>query len=574
MAAATEPRSVELSPMPAAGASAIPTEALSSGSSSTQRALFIVVGLLLGVIVSVSTWAITSAAIGGVDVVTALRPITGDPVAVPPTSTPPSEIELEPCSSWARARYSDGTVIDDVLETAGPALPLWSEFPIPSFDVTNLTDVRGSGSILPVRSADGSAPPRVVISTDVDNEVDDYFALVWALLSSVGDAPSLSVEAIYIEPFSFRWETVPKVIAYRIEQTTEDNRTDAEQRFLSAYQTTLTNMRLNGATPQTWVEADFHAIWCPQRSVAESLASAQRLLDLLTQADGEHADAIAALADTPLLAGQTAFLSESDPSAPLESDAVLDLIARGRAVVDPANDPLYVVSIGAPTNVAAALLSAPELVHKIIVVWDGGWPANDADDAATDSFNSGSDPLATRVLFESGVPLIYAPGFSTLMSLQLSRPDAEEWFAGRGPVSDELYERYRINPDVIPYGVGEYNRVGTSRIMWDVGCLMPFVAPDLVSWTRRPSVDMAQVEANCSGLLLPCSGTRRVDAAGSMIAANCSTVGLNGATCLDGYFVPSNQTRPEIVELTRLSGVASPSNVFRNLLVKLAEAQL
>ena len=41
--------------------------------------------------------------------------------------------------------------------------------------------------------------PRLVIDTDAANEIDDQFALAWALLSP----DQLQVEAVYAEPFSF-----------------------------------------------------------------------------------------------------------------------------------------------------------------------------------------------------------------------------------------------------------------------------------------------------------------------------------------------------------------------------------
>lgn len=54
-----------------------------------------------------------------------------------------------------------------------------------------------------------------------------------------------------------------------------------------------------------------------------------------------------------------------------ERDGVADLIKRAEeSTVD---DPLFVVAIGAPTNVAAALLLAPQIVGKIVVVWDASW---------------------------------------------------------------------------------------------------------------------------------------------------------------------------------------------------------
>ena len=45
-----------------------------------------------------------------------------------------------------------------------------------------------------------SAPVRCVIDTDTRNEIDDQFALAWALLSR----DQLQIEAIYAAPYSFQ----------------------------------------------------------------------------------------------------------------------------------------------------------------------------------------------------------------------------------------------------------------------------------------------------------------------------------------------------------------------------------
>ena len=49
-----------------------------------------------------------------------------------------------------------------------------------------------------------SGRPRCVIDTDTRNEIDDQFALAWALLSQ----DELDIEAIYAAPYSFlkRWD--------------------------------------------------------------------------------------------------------------------------------------------------------------------------------------------------------------------------------------------------------------------------------------------------------------------------------------------------------------------------------
>jgi hypothetical protein len=58
--------------------------------------------------------------------------------------------------------------------------------------------------------------------------------------------------------------------------------------------------------------------------------------------------------------------------------AVDDLIARARNGTT--DDPLYVVAIGAISNVASALLKAPDIIDRMVVVWLGGhaleWPTS------------------------------------------------------------------------------------------------------------------------------------------------------------------------------------------------------
>ena len=72
----------------------------------------------------------------------------------------------------------------------------------------------------------------------------------------------------------------------------------------------------------------------------------------------------------------------------------------------PEDDPLYVVAIGAITNVASAMLIEPEIIRRIVVVWLGGNPVHVPD---TREFNLMQDPRASQLMFDSGVPLIQIP---------------------------------------------------------------------------------------------------------------------------------------------------------------------
>ncbi|MEM7797697.1 MAG: hypothetical protein AAF633_00790, partial [Chloroflexota bacterium] len=51
---------------------------------------------------------------------------------------------------------------------------------------------------------------RVVIDTDTHNEIDDQFAIAWAMLSQ----DRLEIEGIYAAPYSFKHHQAPMLAAY------------------------------------------------------------------------------------------------------------------------------------------------------------------------------------------------------------------------------------------------------------------------------------------------------------------------------------------------------------------------
>ena len=64
------------------------------------------------------------------------------------------------------------------------------------------------------------------------------------------------------------------------------------------------------------------------------------------------------------------------------------------------DDPLYVVAIGAISNVASALLAAPDIIDRIVVVWLGR-PAARAGPTPRE-FNLWQDVGGAQMLFDSG----------------------------------------------------------------------------------------------------------------------------------------------------------------------------
>ena len=259
------------------------------------------------------------------------------------------------------------------------------------------------------------APPepgralRIVIDTDAANEIDDQFALAWALLRP----GRLRVEGLYAAPFSF---------AHR-----------------------------RAALPHA--PADAAPFNPPAEGMARSLDEIRRVLELLCLPDAGRVQR-----------GSAGYLS--DLAQPLHSDAVDHLIATARAT--PERDTLYVVALGCVTNIASALLLAPDIAQRIVVVWTSGYPSHAPQ--VNHSFNLEQDLLASRWLLDSGVPHVYLPGFHVGAQLRLSLAEMQRHVQPCGAIGAYLHRLFTDNPLWPLLGLQHLRDGGTphSWVIWDV----------------------------------------------------------------------------------------------------------
>lgn len=146
-----------------------------------------------------------------------------------------------------------------------------------------------------------------------------------------------------------------------------------------------------------------------------------------------------------------------DEKTPQISDAARDLSARAMKYTE--ENPLYVVAIGAITNVASAILLNPEIVNKMVIVWLGGhaqeWPD-------TYEFNMMQDVAAARVIFGCGAPVIQLPCAGVVDHFYISEPELNYWLIGKNPLADYL-AKAAIN-EANAYAKGK----PWSRVIWDV----------------------------------------------------------------------------------------------------------
>lgn len=229
---------------------------------------------------------------------------------------------------------------------------------------------------------------RMVLDTDTYNEIDDPYALIYALCS-----PEVRLEAVYAAPFH--------------------------------------NYRSSG--PADGMERSYQEI-C-------------KILELLGK-------------ERPVFRGSDRWLESLDQ--PVDSPAARDLIQRAMS----SEEPLYVAAIGAPTNVASAILMEPRILERIVVVWLGGAAAHMP---SAREFNLYQDLRSSRILFDSGVPLIHLPCAGVVSHLSTSLPELERELSGKGPCGRYLLE---ITRDIM---AKEHNM---SRVIWDISTIAWLVNAD------------------------------------------------------------------------------------------------
>lgn len=156
----------------------------------------------------------------------------------------------------------------------------------------------------------------------------------------------------------------------------------------------------------------------------------------------------------------------TDRTKPIESEAARTII---RLAHQRRRQPLYVVGLGAATNIASAILLDPTIAKRIVVVWIGGHPYH--YDNALD-FNLKQNIVAAQVLFESNVPLVHIPAGDVAEQLSITLPELAKGIRGQSVLCDELYERvasYRT--EVTKGSAGDANERSWKKIIWDIATI-------------------------------------------------------------------------------------------------------
>jgi len=281
---------------------------------------------------------------------------------------------------------------------------------------------------------------RAVIDSDTYNEVDDQFAIAYALRSP----ERLDVRAVYAAPF--------------------------------------TSMAGVGMIP----EATGPAI-----GMELSYKEIYHVMELM----GEDPTG-------RVFRGSTEYLKSAEE--PVESEAARDLVKKAME----SDEPLYVLAIGAITNVASAILMEPEIIKKIVVVWLGGQPYLYP---YAIEFNLSQDIYASQLMFDSGVALVHVPCMSVASHLTTTPMELRHYLSGSkiGSYLTEIVSGQCVDRELPPgaadfmresylKGVDDYSnevlgqfsgprKMAWSRTIWDISVVAYMVNPGWVPSKLIPS---------------------------------------------------------------------------------------
>ncbi len=174
-------------------------------------------------------------------------------------------------------------------------------------------------------------------------------------------------------------------------------------------------------------------------------------------------------AKIPYYRGSDRFLESK--TQPVESEAVENIINT----VMNSDEFIYIVAIGAITNVASAIIKCPDLIKKCAVIWLGGHATWYRD---TKEFNLYQDVMSAQVVFDSKIPLVQIPCQGVCSEFLTTIPELEYYLGGKNELCDYLVDIVRSYTKK-PYG--------WSKVVWDVTAIAVLTMPEAIRFSIIPA---------------------------------------------------------------------------------------
>lgn len=173
----------------------------------------------------------------------------------------------------------------------------------------------------------------------------------------------------------------------------------------------------------------------------------------------------------PVYPGGNPMQYEFAPSG----SAGIDFIIK-KAMESTPDDPLWVISLGAPTDAASAYLKAPAIKDRVVMFWhartEETWPFR------AHNYNIKGDMHASRMMFHAPFPLVL---FDTGTQLDAgSLEESAQYIKPYGELGEYLYSYRLRNPYFTSPGKGYF----------DMGDIAVLIDPGIGKWetTACPTV--------------------------------------------------------------------------------------
>jgi purine nucleosidase len=137
--------------------------------------------------------------------------------------------------------------------------------------------------------------------------------------------------------------------------------------------------------------------------------------------------------EVPVFMGEEGPIATVSPDKLSEGSAFLVWEARRDD-----EKPLFVLCLGAITNVACAIRSAPEIAHKMTVVWIGGHGL-DVKNPNHKEFNAGNDVDAVNIVLDSGVEFWQIPN-NVYGTMHIGIAEIQDRISCCGAIGKHLFE--------------------------------------------------------------------------------------------------------------------------------------
>ena len=170
----------------------------------------------------------------------------------------------------------------------------------------------------------------------------------------------------------------------------------------------------------------------------------------------------------PVYRGSVDYLVSKDEYQP--SDACDNIV---NAVMS-SDEPIYIVAIGAITNVASAIIKCPEVARRAVLVWLGGTALHLP---SAREFNLMQDVKAAQVVFDSGIRMVQVPCEGVCTEFHTTLPELEHYLRGNNQLCDYLID---IVATYVP------NTFAWSKVIWDVTAVAALVCPGGEIMNLRP----------------------------------------------------------------------------------------